>query len=52
MLLHPVMLVKVALLVVLCFLQVDLGILDNSLDVLSEVNFIRNLSLITQNDIN
>ena len=52
MLLQPVMLVKVVLLVVLCSLKVVLGILNNLLDMLSEVNYIRHLPLIAQNDIN
>ena len=52
MLLKPVMLVKVALLVVLYSLQVVLGILDDSLDMLSKVNCIRDLNLTTHNDIN
>ena len=52
MLLKPVMLVKVALLVVLCFLQVILGFLNYLLDVLSEVSCIRHLTLGTHNDIN
>ena len=52
MLLQPVMLLKVALLVVLCFCQVVLGVLDDLLDVLSEVNFIRHLTLGTHNNIN
>ena len=45
-------LVKVALLVVLCFLQVVLGVLNYFLDVLREVNCIRHLPLVTHNDIN
>ena len=52
MLLQPVMLIKVALLVVLCSLQVVFGVLNYLLDVLSEVNYIRHLTLGTQNDIN
>ena len=52
MLLQPVMLVKVALLVVLCSFQVVFSILENSLDVLSEVSSIRNLTLVTHDDIN
>ena len=52
MLLQPVMLVKVALLVVLCSLQVVLGVFNYSLDVLSEVSCIRHLTLVTHNDIN
>ena len=52
MLLQPVMLVKVALLVVLCFFQVVLGVLDDLLDVLSEVNCIRHFTLGTHNNIN
>ena len=50
--LHPVMLVKVALLVVLFFLQVVLGVLNYLLDVLSEVRCIRHPTLVTHNDIN
>ena len=46
------MLVEVALLVVLCFLQVVFGIRDNLLDVLSEVNCIRHPTLVTHNNIN
>ena len=49
MLLQPVMLVKVVLLVVLCSLQVLLGILNYLLDVLSKVSCIRHL---THNNIN
>ena len=52
MLLQPVVLIKVAVLVVLCSLQVVLGILDDLLDVLTEVNCIIHLTLVTQNDIN
>ena len=52
MLLQPVMFIKVALLIVLCSLQVVLGVLNNLLDVLSEVNCIRNPTLVTHNDIN
>ena len=52
MLLQPVMLVKVALLVVLCSLQVVFGVLDYLLDVLSEVSCIRHPTLVTHNDIN
>ena len=52
MLLQPVMLVEVALLVVLCSLQVVLSVLNNLLDVLSEVNCIRHLPLVAHNDIN
>ena len=52
MLLQPVMLVKVALLVVLCSLKVVFGVLNYSLDVLSEVCCIRYLTLVTHNDIN
>ena len=52
MLLKPVMLVKVALLVVLCSLQVILGVLNYSLDVLHKVSFIRHLTLGTHNDNN
>ena len=43
------MLVKIALLVVLCSLQVILGILNYSLDVLSEVSCIRHLTMVTHN---
>ena len=46
------MLVKVALLVVLCFLQVVCGVLDYLLDMLSEVSCIRHPTLVTHNDIN
>ena len=46
------MLVKVVLLVVLCFLQVVFGILDYFLDMLSEVSCIRHPTLVTHNDIN
>ena len=46
------MLVKVALLVVLCPLQVVLSVLNNLLDVPSEVNYIRHLPLVAHNDIN
>ena len=46
------MLVKVALLVVLCFFQVVLGVLDYLLDMLSEVSCIRHPTLVTHNDIN
>ena len=46
------MLVKIALLVVLCFCQVVLSVLDDLLDVLSKVNFIRHLTLGTHNGIN
>ena len=46
------MLVKVALLVVLCSHQVVLGVLNNLLDVLSEVSCIRHPTLATHNDIN
>ena len=52
MLLQPVMLVKVALLVVLCSLQVVLGILDYLLDMLGEVSCIRHPIIVTHNDIN
>ena len=52
MLLDPVMLVKVALLVVLCFPQVVLGVLNYLLGVLSEVSCIRHLTRVIQNDIN
>ena len=52
MFLQPVMLVKVALLVVLCSLQVVLGVLNYLLDMLSEVGCIRHLTLGTHNDIN
>ena len=52
MLQQPVILVKVALLVVLCSVQVVFGILDDLLDVLSEVNYIRHLTLVTHNNIN
>ena len=52
MLLQSVVLIKVAFLVVLCFLQLLLGILNYSLDVLSEVSCIRHLTLVTYNDIN
>ena len=46
------MLIKVALLVVLCSVQVVLGILNYLLDVLSEVSCIRHSNLGTYNDIN
>ena len=52
MLLQPVMLVKVALLVVLNSLPVVLGVLNYLLDVLREVSCIRHLTLGTHNDIN
>ena len=52
MLLQLVMLVKIALLVVLCSLQVILGVLTNLLDVLSKVNCIRHLPMVAHNDIN
>ena len=52
MLLQPVMLVKVAFLVILCSYQVVLGVLNYSLDVLSEESCIRHLTLGTHNDIN
>ena len=52
MLLQPVMLVKIALLVVLCSLQVVLGNLNYLLDVLSEVSCISHLTLGTHNYIN
>ena len=46
------MLLKVALLVVLCSLQVVINILDDLLDVLCEINCIRHPTLVTNNDIN
>ena len=46
------MLFKVALLVVLSFPQVVLGILNYLLDVLSEVSCIRHITLVTHKDIN
>ena len=46
------MLVKEALLVVLCSLQVILSVLNYLLDVLSEVGCIRHLTLGIHNDIN
>ena len=52
MLLYLVILVKVVLPVVLCFLQVVLGVLNYLLDVLSEVSCIRHPTLVTHNDIN
>ena len=52
MLLQPVMLVKIALLVVLWSLQVVLFVLNYLLDMLSEVSCIRHLTLGTYNDIN
>ena len=52
MLLQPVMLVKVALLVVSCCLQVVLGVLNYLLDLLSEVSCIRHPTLVTHNNIN
>ena len=52
MLLQPVMLVKIALLVVLCSLQVVLGVLNYLLDMLSEVSCIRHLTLGSHNNIN
>ena len=45
-------LVEVELMVVLCSLQVVLGILDDLLDVLHEVNCISHPNLATQNNIN
>ena len=52
MLLQPMMLVKVALLVVLYFFQVVLGVLNYSLYVLSEGSCIRHTTQATHNDIN
>ena len=52
MLLHPVMFVKVELLVVLRSPQVVLSVLNYLLDVLNEVSCIRHLTLVTHNDIN
>ena len=52
MFLQSMMLVKVALLVVLCFLQVVFGVLEYLLDVLSEVSCIGHPTLVTHNDIN
>ena len=52
MLLQSVVFVKIALLVVLCFLQVVLGVLDYLLDVQSEMSYIRHPNLGTQNSIN
>ena len=52
MLLQPMMLIKVALPVVLCSLQVVLGILNYLLDMLCEVSCIRYLILGTQDNIN
>ena len=46
------MLINIALMVVLCFLQVVLGVLNYLLDVLSEVSCIRHPTLLTHNDIN
>ena len=46
------MLVKVALVVVLCSPQVVLGVLNYFLNVLSEVSCIRHFALGTHNDIN
>ena len=46
------MLVKVALLVLLCSCQVVFGVLNYLLDVLIEVSCIRHLTLGTHNDIN
>ena len=52
MLLQSVVIVKVEFLVVLCFLQVVLGILEYLLDVLSETRYIRHPTLGTHNSIN
>ena len=52
MLLHPMMLIKIALPLVLCPLKVVFGVLNYSLDVLSKVSCIRHPTLITYNDIN
>ena len=52
MLLQPMMLVKITLLVIICSPQVVLGTIDDLLDVLSEVNCIRHLTLGTYNNIN
>ena len=52
MFLKPIILVKVEFLVVLCFLQVVFGVLNDLLDVLSEVSCIRHSTLVTYNDIN
>ena len=46
------MLVKIALLVVLCFLQMVFSVLEYLLDVLSEVSCIRHPILVSHNDIN
>ena len=46
------MLVEVALLVVLCSLQVFFGDLEKLLDVLSEVSCIKHLHLVSHNNIN
>ena len=46
------MFVKVALLVVLCSLQMVVSILNYLLDVLSKVKHIRYPTLVTHNDIN
>ena len=51
MLLQPMMLIERVLLVVLCSLQVVLGVLDYLLDVLSEVSCIRHPTLVSHNDI-
>ena len=52
MLLLPVIFIEVALLVVLCSLQVVLGIPNCLLDVLSEVNCSSHPTLVTHNYIN
>ena len=52
MFLQPEMLVKLAFLVVLCSLQVVLGILNYLLNVLSEVHCIRHLAVGTHNNVN
>ena len=46
------MLIKVALMVVLCFLQVVISIFNYLLDLLHKVNCIRDPTLVTHNDIN
>ena len=52
MLLKSVVFIKVVLLVVLCFLQVVIGILDYLMDVLSKMSYIRHPTLGTHNSIN
>ena len=52
MLLQSVVFIKVALLIVLCFFQVVLSVLDYLLDVLSKMSYIRYPTLGTYNSIN